>query len=354
MVGSGFFYRWQVTTFNANTAIQERDHSITTLSHQVQTLSAQQTQDQADLAAQKKRLADATLKLKAVQDQLAKISSELTQKESDLAKAQQQLAQQESQLSQNADELQKLRARPPLFSFQNQSNISNYDEKQAEIKTLVTDAYDYITKPYGQPYLLNQITITFVNNFSITGSAGEIVIENSSKGISINIHMKDFDKNSFQDTNTLIHEIVHGFHGLAVLGTSAFEEGMTVATADAVMEEMIADGKIPHFSSLYVTVTPEQYDTWNRTLSLSADNVKFYQSADISKIYQLVGRAWLNLYRQDTRFFDKLNQSYYTNVQHGEEPTNDLIMGKIKTIIPRVDGVDINTYLQQNRAFHPK
>ena len=44
-----------------------------------------------------------------------------------------------------------------------------------------------------------------------------------------------FDENSFEDVNTIIHEIMHGFHGVAVFESSAFEEGMTVAATDAVM-----------------------------------------------------------------------------------------------------------------------
>jgi hypothetical protein len=336
LVGSGVLYRWQISQINADVTVQQRDKQIATLSQQVATLTEQQQKDQTTLASQDKELKETTSQLQAVKESLQKVSDELSSKEKSLTEAQEKLKQQESQLSSNAAELQQLRTHPPLFSFQNKSTLADIDQKEAEIKEVVTDAYDYIQDLYGSPYLLNQITITFVDEFTIAGAAGEITIENSSKGISIDIHLKDFDKNNFQDVNTIVHETIHGFHGIAV------------------MERMIADGKIPNFKNLYIIATDAQYNLWNRTLTIPADNDAFYTSKDIAKIYQVIGYAWMGFYRQDKDFFKKLNEAYYAEIQKGNKGDDNLILDSIKKVIPSVNGIPINSYLSQNQAFNPQ
>lgn len=347
LAGSGTIYTWQLTQINADVAVQTRDKEIVRLNGQVTTLTEQQTKDQSTLAVQGKQLQETT-------SRLTEIEQQLTQKQQALIEAEAKLAQQENQLSSNATELQQLRDRPPLFSFQNKSNLADATEKQAQIKELVTSAYSYLQDLYGKPYLLNQITITFVNEFSIAGSAGEIIIENSSKGISIDIHLKDFDVTSFQDNNTLIHEIAHSYHGIAVFDDSALEEGIAVAVTDAVMERMIMDNKLPQFPSLYLSLSEAQYNHYNENFLVKAGNTDFYQSENISKIYQLLGKAWFNLYREDPQFFKKFNESYYKEVQLGVNATQAMVRKNIAAVIKEVNTIPIGTYLAENQAFNPR
>ncbi|CAN5120422.1 hypothetical protein BH11PAT4_BH11PAT4_0260 [soil metagenome] len=354
LVGSGALYRWQLTQINADSTVQERDRSIASLELEVASLKTQQALDQSELKDKREALATATAKLATVESDLSLKTTALVEKERSLAEAQNKLKQQESQLSSNSSELEKLRNRPPLFSFQNQSSQTDLEQQQAELKEVVTSAYDYIQDLYGKPYLLNEITITFVDNFSIAGASGEISIENGPGGISIDIHLKSFDKNSFQDVNTIIHEVIHGFHGVGVLEASALEEGITVAATDAVMERMIADGKLPKFSNLYIVLTNNQYTNWNNSLTIHEDANRFYGSPDISKIYQLVGKAWMNLYREDGLFFKKFNDAYYPSIQAGEKASTSLVRAKIASVRSSVQGVPIATYLSQNSAFNPQ
>jgi hypothetical protein len=354
VTGSGVIYRWQITQINADTTVQAQNREIASLKGQLAFLTTQQEKDQTTLASQGKELKDAAAKLTEIESKLAAASSSLTEKEKALAEAEAKVQQQESQLSANTTELQQLRDRPPLFSFQNESNLADADQKEAQIKELVTTAYNYIQDLYGTPYLLNQITITFVNQFSIAGAAGEITIENSSKGIAIDIHLKDFDNSNFQDVNTLIHEIIHGFHGVAVMTNSALEEGETVAATDAVMERMIADNKLPAFKNLYIIINQTQYNQWNEDLVISSDNDAFYQSQDIAKIYQIIGYAWRAFYRQDPTFFKKLNETYYAEVQQGKAASRSLILESIKKVLPQVGSFSIDAYLNQNQAFNPR
>lgn len=352
LIASVLVYNWQSTQIDSDSVVSKQGQQIDLLKAQVSLLESQQNTDQSTLKIQKQKIEASTAQLKALQDSLKTKTDDLAQKDAQLKDSQNQLKNQQDQLNKNAAEIQDLRTHPPLFSFQNQSHLSNIDEKEAAVKDTVTKAYDYIQALYGTPYLLNSIVITFVDQFSIAGSSGEIVIENSSKGINVNIHLKDYNPNDFQDVNTIIHEMIHGFHGVAVLDTSAMEEGMTVAAADAVMQKMIADKKIPTFDPLYLNISGSIYDQWNSSLRVFKDSSGFYGDANVSKVYQLIGTAWMRFYQQDPSFFKKLNDVYYPKVQKGLVPDDAMIKDAIRSIMPSVNGTPIDTYLANNRAFN--
>jgi hypothetical protein len=342
---ASFLYAWQTTRIELSN-IPQVEEKNKVLQSRVDQLTADQKNDRATLQVQKQQITDTAAKLADLQKQLLSKAQEVATKDG-------QLKNQQDQLTQNSAELEKLRTRPPLFSFQNNSSLTNIDSKEADVKTIVTSAYDYIVQMYGTPYLLNSITITFVDGFSISGSSGEIVISNSQKGISVDIHLKDFDKTNFQDINTVIHEMIHAFHGVAVLENSALEEGMTVAATDAVMQKMIADKKLPAFNHLYLTISPEQYTTWNTSLKIPATNSVFYTSPDISKIYQVIGLAWFKLYLQDSDFFKKFNAYYYPKIQKGQTADHALVLDDIRSVMPTIGSQSIDTFLSLNNAFNP-
>ncbi|HSI20719.1 MAG TPA: hypothetical protein VLA04_03375 [Verrucomicrobiae bacterium] len=347
MIGSSsLVYAWQNSQLTGDSAIRDRDRQISELTAEVEELGAQSKLDKASLQSQQEQIAQ-------MNSQLKTIESDLVTKTQLLKDAEGQLAKQKDQLATNSSELEKLRDRPPLFSFQNESSLPDIEAKKAAVKEVVTSAYDYIQNLYGQPYLLNSITITFVDGFSIAGASGEIEISNGPKGIAIDIHIKDFDKNDFQDVSTIIHETIHGFHGIGVFDISAMEEGITVAATDAVMSRMIADGKLPKFSRLYLIITESQYADYNSRFTIAADNDDFYGNSQISKIYQLLGAAWYKLYAADSDFFKKFNQAYYSKVQKGETVDAAGVRDIIASIVPTVGSTSISAFLQQNRAFNP-
>ena len=343
------FYSWQSSDIELTNLSQIYAAHQAQLTNEVAQLTADKQGDQAKLQVQTQQIADATTKLQKLQAQVDSTTK-------DLATEKQQLTDAQSQLTANAAALQALRAHPPLFSFQNNSSLSDTDiaAKEAAVKSVVSSAYDYIQNLYGAPYALDSITITFVNNFDIAGADGEILITNGKNGISIDIHLKDFDPTSFQDTNALIHEMIHGFHGVAVIDSSALEEGMTVAMTDAVMARMIADGKLPQFSHLYVTISDQDYAKDNSSLTIPEDSTAFYANKQIATIYQVIGKAWLNLYAQDPGIFKKVNDYYYPLVQQGQKPDVTMILAAIKASISKVGSLSIDQYLAQNIAFNPK
>jgi hypothetical protein len=347
-------HSWQQVQINLDSLQSTVDIREASLKKQVEILTADRNQYQQQLTQQKAKAEEMVVQLQALEKQLAEKSDQLNAKEAQLKTTQDQVSRQEAQLSKNASELEQLRKRPPLFSFQNQSSLPDYETKQTDVRNLINSAYDYIVELYGKPYLLHSITITFVDSFSIPGSAGEIVLESGPQGLKIDIRLKDFDKNSFQDVNTVLHEIIHGFHGIAVFDTAALEEGITVAATDAVMRRMIADGKLRSFSRLYLAITEEQYSEWNRTLTVYRDADVFYRDTNVSKVYQIIGKAWYRFYEEDRTFFKRFNDLYYPQIQRGKPGDDALVLDTIRGTLTSVKGIPINTYLEGQRAFHPQ
>lgn len=347
MIGSStLVYAWQNSSLSSDAAIRDREVQINQLKQDNDNLTKQTKNDAASLQTQKTQI-------DSLNSQLTDIESQLADKTKALQDASTQLQSQKDQLAANSSELQQLRDRPPLFSFQNQSSLTNIDEKEAEIKSVVSAAYDEIQKIYGKPYLLHSITITFVDQFTISGASGEIQITNSNQGISIDIHIKDFDKTSTQDVNTIIHEMVHGFRGIAVIDPSALEEGSTVAATDVVMANMIKDGKLDPNMQLYLNTSEQLYQAYNSALTVYADNNSFYHDPNVAQVYQLIGTAWMKLYKQDHDFFLKFNNAYYAQVQKGQKVDPAAVRDIIASIVSSVDGTPITQFLQTTRAFNP-
>ena len=325
-------YAWGSAEIELTDLSQTYSQRDANLRQQVLSLTADSKDSHAKLAVQQQQITDTAAKLAALQKQQSTLSSQL-------GTTTQQLATAQNQLSSNASELQTLRSRPPLFSFADQSSLPDVSVKEAAVRSLVSSAYGYIQGVYGQPYLLDSIKITFVKQYDIAGSAGEILISNGPKGISIDIHLKDFNPDDFQDNNTVVHEMIHAFHGVAVFQTSAIEEGETVAATDAVMAKMTADGKLPNFGHLYLQTPDSEYRQLDSSLSIRADNVAFYSDPNISRIYQVIGTAWYKMYQEDPQIFSAVNAEYYPHVQNGQTASTALALQAIRDNLKSVSGV---------------
>lgn len=303
-------------------------------------LSAKQAEvlaKQAEVIAKQKDLDSATKQLAAINKQLAAANT--------------QIASQKNQISTNSAELSQLRARPPLFSFVNNSTtLTQVDQKETDVKAVVTAAYDLLVGIYSQPYLLHQVTITFVDSFDNPKANGETLITNSAAGLSIDIRIKDFDKNKFDDVSTIVHEMIHSFHGLAVLDPPAYEEGITVAATDVVLKKLSAAGTIPNFSSLYIQISNDGY--LGSALTVPADRDAFYNSPNVSSYYQLIGFGWYQLYLADNNFFKNFNEAIYAQKRNGIEITGQVVIDNIKKAIgsKQVDGYSADGWLA-TKAF---
>jgi len=290
--------------------------------------------------------------------QLQDLNAELKTANNELAKAKQNLSTlneriktQEAQISQNSAELEALRGRPPLFKIESETS-RNVSADQTAVRTIVERAYDTIESIYGSPYLLNQITITFVDSFNISGAVGEISISNSGAGIAINIKMKNFDKNSVSDVNTIVHEIIHGFHGIAALYTPVMEEGITVAATDVVMKRMHEQGLIS-FNEPYISLTNETANQINQSYPPPSAGSGFYSNANVSLYYQLAGWSWYQLYKADSNFFKNFNNSLYSIVQNGAKVTDENVREIIKSTVNSANSQSITDFVSSQISFNP-
>lgn len=346
MAANGFLtWQWLTERQNLRTLVAEQSINLKLTGNKNKKLSQENLAVKEELSEKDLTLAEKDQQLVAKVAELAKkqaelntLSTTLETKQAELSTAQKQIDDQKSQLSANSTELSKLRTRPPLFSFQVKSNkLQDVETKKAAVKQVVTDAYEVIESIYGKPYLLHSVTITFVESFQNDKASGEIVITNSSQGLDYDIHIKDFNRDSFNDTNTIIHEVLHSFHGLAVLSPTAFEEGMTVAAADVVMAKMIEAGKLPRFSSLYIQLSNEEFATLQRNLTIPRSDSELYASAEVATFYQVLGKAWQEIYQLDNNFFTKFNELIYAKKNAGETISEQQILDSIKSIVPKAN-----------------
>lgn len=318
---------------------QSWKNSLQSVQSQAATYKQERDEAQADVAKKDAALADLDKQLADATAQLSTLNTKL--------KAQ------ESQLAANSTELQSLRNRPPLFKFESATS-RDVTTAKADVETIVTAAYSAIQDIYGQPYILHQVTIQFVDSLSIAGAVGEIEIENSSQGISITIKLTDFDKNDPEDVDTIIHEIIHAFHGLAALNAPVTEEGITVAATDAVMSRLAGQGVIGNFGS-YVTLTAAQATNYNATLSTPPDDSSFY-SLDktlVQKYYQLAGWSWEQLAASDSGFYERFNEALYTKVSGGVKPTASVVRAIIAQVKPTINGQSTSDWLAGQIIFNP-
>lgn len=294
---------------------------------------------------EQRELAIAKTQVEQLRKKLETTQTDLAGKQSELEEANKKLKDQQSQLTNTANELKKLRDRPPLFSFRvDSSSISNVEQKKSDIQYLVTQAYDTISSIYGKPYLLHEVIITFTDQLQSTNANAEIVIQNGTNGLDFTIKLRDFDKNDFNDVSAVIHEIIHSFHGLAVLDPVAYEEGITVAATDAVMSSLRSRGIIPNFSDLYIRISESTYES--TSLTLPSAYSAFYGSSDTQMYYQLAGYGWFALYQADSAFFRKFNDKLYAQKNNGVEITGDVVRTILLEVGPNtVKGKSLSDWL---------
>ena len=332
-------------------SLLETKQSLSEANSKIASLTSSQDRLKEDYKAAQDAVTQKDQELTAKKKSLDDLQVSLTNLEKDLKIQQDKIANQEAQLTANSQELDQLRNRPALFSFQNESS-HNVDSAKADVETVVRAAYTEIQNVYSTPYLLKSVTITFVDSLSRPGASGEITITNSSQGLAMEIRLTDFDKNNFQSVNTIIHEIIHSFHGLAALDPVAFEEGITVAATDKVMKNLAEAGKLPRFSQYYIRISDDQYNNYNSSITIPSDYDAFYGD-NVAINYQVEGYAWQKLANSSGNFYKDFNEKFYSKIRSGEKASADLVRQAIKETVSTVDGQPIDDFLNSNKAFQP-
>lgn len=315
-------------------------NSLQLVENQAATYKQERDAAQEDIQKKDARLADLDKQLAETTTQLASLSTKV--------KAQ------ESQLAKNSAELQALRSRPPLFKFESATSRDVTQDK-ADVEAVVTKAYTAIEALYGQPYILHQITISFVDSLSIPGAIGEITIENSSEGISITIKITDFSKDDPECVDTIIHEIIHAFHGLAAFNAPVTEEGITVAATDSVMSTLAAQGVVGA-TAPFISLTTDEAANLNATLGPPPADSSFYDlpKTTVRQYYELAGWSWQQLASGDANFYKNFNEALYEKVANGNRPTPALIRSLVTQVKPTFNGGNTADWLAGQVIFNPR
>lgn len=314
----------------------------------------------AQTARYKEERDDAQASVAEKNQQLANLNTELSAKTKQLTEAEAQLAStntklksQEAQLAANSSEISQLRGRPPLFSFQ-KTTTRDVTSDEADVRAIVSAAYDTINTIYGSPYILHQIIINFVNqgDLDIPGASAQITITNSREGLTMEVKLPSFDKNSYENVNTIVHEIIHGFHGLAALDAPVMEEGITVAAADAVMSRLYQNGVISHSQS-FISLTAEQASQLNSSLTVPYASSAFYNMSNVGTYYNLSGWAWQQFYKTNNQFFIQFNASIYAKAINGVTLSPSVVRDTIKESISTVNGEGIDSFIAGQITLNP-
>lgn len=348
VASSGFF---AVKYKFAQDSLTLADESITYLETEREKLLKDFNEAQDTVVQKDQEIQTKNGELEQAKKDLEKSKTELIEIEKELSKQKAKISNQEAQLTANAAELSDLRDRAPLFSFQNSSG-RNVDGAQKDVEEVVKVAYDEIQSVYSRAYLLHSVTISFVEKLNNPKASGEIKISNGEQGLSIEIKLTDFDKNNFQSVNTVIHEVIHSFHGLATLDPVAYEEGITIAATDKVMQNLADQGKIPKFSNYYIHISDSQYGEYNADggFQVPSDRNGFY-GEKAATYYQVTGYAWRKLASADGNFYRNYNEKFYNKIRNGEKASKELVLSTIRETVSSVDGQSIDDFLNSNKAF---
>lgn len=353
----GGFIAWrELLLAKTRSALHIEQARSATLASEKKKLEGEREKLTKDLQESEQQLTTKVAELRKTQREIEQKQKEVEAKRREISDLEAKIKRQEDQLRENTEELARLRKRPPLFVFQNESSNPDVERDKAEIREVVEASFDVMRDLLGDPYLLAQVTITFVDAFSNPNAAGEIIIENSERGLKLTIKIKRFSKNRFQDVNTILHEIIHAFHGLSAIEPVALEEGRTVAETDFVMAELSRRGAIPRFESLYVTISEERYNELNQdpSFTIPAGTNAFYRSSNVGTFYQVVGKAWQKLAAGDSSFFKRFNEAFYAKVRAGNEPSLALTHQTIAAVRSEVAGQPIREFIAAHKAFNPR
>ncbi|MBI3261120.1 hypothetical protein HYZ64_01970 [Candidatus Berkelbacteria bacterium] len=345
--GAGFVAvkkQQQITRLNqslqtSNKANQELTQDKTKLEEEVKSVSEKLASTEQDLA---KKLEE----LQKSQDDLKKTQTEIAAKKKEIDSLSGKIKNQESQLAANSSELDKLRSRPPLFLVENKSSATDSETAITQLKNVVEASFDEIKSLYGDAYLLNQVTVQLVDSLARPNVAGEITIQNSKEGIKYTIRIKKFSSGSFLDVTTIVHEIIHAFHGIAFLEPVAHEEGITVAATEEIVSVLVNRGVVPNFSTRYLRISPEREAQLEAdpNFVIPASSDAFYSSDQTSDYYQMTGRAWQGLANGDRGFYKRFNEALYAKVHTGIDPRGQVVLDTIR---------EVKGSVPTKKTFHP-
>ncbi len=214
-----------------------------------------------------------------------------------------------------------------LFRAENELTFEYSDDWQGEqleqLKAAVAAIYPKIKEFYGAPSANNTVTITRDTETQYGGyfvpSLNEIAL-NCDKNFTIS-----------DSYGTLIHEIIHAFHGDYCIWSNPWEEGMTEAAEEIINNKMHNWHYEIGWESTYDVLN---FPSWFQT--------------DMYPPYYQGGAAWAKIYYENNNFFKNFNKEYYKDRSND----NGMIQNTLFEVIQQVEGTPIQDWYAQQQIFH--
>jgi len=232
---------------------------------------------------------------------------------------------------------QRVRKKKQLFKTENNLTFEYADDWQGaqleQLKSAVGIIYPKIKELYGAPAFSN--TVKILKN-SQTNSGSVYSISTNTIEISIGGNLNtDFNINS-SSFKLLAHEMVHSFHDDYCFFDKNWEEGMTEAVTDILLDKINNTSSQVGYES--------RYDFNNTPQNKFSANPQF--------AYYQGGAAWAKIYWENNNFFKLYNQNYYSLMGSISQPDKSIKEKVLFDLISEVEGKPIWDWYATQHIFH--
>ncbi|MEI6519318.1 MAG: hypothetical protein WCO98_04680 [bacterium] len=210
-------------------------------------------------------------------------------------------------------------------------------------------AYSRLISIYGAPYSGGELT--FIKGDS--GNDNEAGIFNPAD-MTITIPAPPADLNTTDNSQygmTLMHLMLHAFHGANLIGYDAWEEGM--ARAGSLITYTLIH---PEFDTTYsMEYLLPLYDHVNQP-ALASPSV-FTGTMTYMPLYRIgmATSAWIKIYTENPNAFKDFNTRYYSLATADSSILNSLtrLKGVLSGVVPSIEGLAFNIWYDGQYALSP-
>jgi len=213
---------------------------------------------------------------------------------------------------------------------------------QAELSAFVDAIYPVCVQVYGKPAFSN--TVTFVLDDTITDLTGGVYDATANE-----IRIPSLTDNTDANHVMVVRQLLHAFHDDAMFYYEQWEQGFSVAAADAIVSIHNASYD-PSYGSLYVT---NLYELLNAP-ELGHDRI-FGTGFDGMITWRLgmAAGAWSKCWVEDPTFFSRFNSAYYARWSADTAAAGNVpVLASIASaVLPSVEGQSFYEWFRRQYAL---
>jgi len=213
---------------------------------------------------------------------------------------------------------------------------------QAELSAFVDAIYPVCVQVYGKPAFSN--TVTLVLDDTITDLTGGVYDATANE-----IRIPALTDNADANHVMIVRQLLHAFHDDAMFYYEQWEQGFSVAAADAIVS-IYNPAYDPSYGSLYVT---NLYELLN-TPELGHDRI-FGTGFDGMITWRLgmAAAAWSKCWVEDPTFFARFNDAYYARWNADATAAGNVpVLARIaSSVLPSVEGQSFYEWFRRQYAL---